>query len=151
MTVKCSEHDLEMKLIPAGISKNTKKPYNAFMGCPNFSCKKTAPVTNEDPESAMETFTKDLDAENKHEAHIQLDGVAKKETETVEDKPMTRKDWDIKDLVVGLGVFSSPARKEGMDPATAFRDMHIWEWMDVAYGGGKVYEEWKASAKKRIK
>ena len=39
-----------------------------------------------DPEASMAEFTKDLDAENKHETLNTLDDIAKKE---VEDKPMT--------------------------------------------------------------
>lgn len=35
----CAIHNLEMKQIPAGISKRTGQPYNAFLSCPNRDCK----------------------------------------------------------------------------------------------------------------
>ena len=123
------------------------------MACRDFSCNETAPAANVDPEEQMEEFVNDLDAERKNDAQQKLDDISDspEPSPKVEDKPMTRKDWDVKDIIKGLGVFSSAARKEGMPPMEAFRDMHIWEWMDVAYGTDPVYEEWKDRAKKRIK
>jgi len=35
----CPNCDVEMKLIPAGVSKSTHKPYKAFYSCPE--CKET--------------------------------------------------------------------------------------------------------------
>ncbi len=32
-TKKCDKHDVEMKFIPAGVSKRTGNPYNAFWAC----------------------------------------------------------------------------------------------------------------------
>lgn len=44
--MQCEVHALDMKLIPAGVSKKTGKPYNAFYVCPVDGCKwKPAPVT----------------------------------------------------------------------------------------------------------
>lgn len=37
----CPEHHIAMKLHPAGISKRTGKPYNAFWTCPVEDCKRT--------------------------------------------------------------------------------------------------------------
>jgi hypothetical protein len=34
-TKQCAVCGSEMKLIPAGVSKKTGKPYSAFMACPN--------------------------------------------------------------------------------------------------------------------
>ncbi len=77
--------------------------------------------------------------------------VAASKNKTVEDKPMTKLDWNEKEFIKGLGVFSSHARSEGMSPESAFKTMSIWEWMEVAYGDMPGYEEWKEKAKKRIK
>lgn len=90
MTATCKIHNTEMTLVPAGISKKTQKPYNAFYGCRDFDCKETAPAPDEDPEQEMYKFTKDLDVENKHETLNQLDEVAKKETEEKEEGDYTQ-------------------------------------------------------------
>ena len=39
MQNKCPTHDIEWKTIPAGISKKTGKPYNAFRVCSVDGCK----------------------------------------------------------------------------------------------------------------
>ena len=39
--MKCITHSVEMREIPAGISKKTGKPYNAFMACPEKGCRET--------------------------------------------------------------------------------------------------------------
>lgn len=39
----CNICGKEMKLVPAGVSKKTGKPYNSFYSC--WTCKKTAPDT----------------------------------------------------------------------------------------------------------
>lgn len=35
----CPVHNKEFKLIPAGVSKSTGRPYDAFYACPERSCK----------------------------------------------------------------------------------------------------------------
>lgn len=35
----CPDHGLEFKQIPAGVSKSTGKPYNAFWACPERGCR----------------------------------------------------------------------------------------------------------------
>src|SRR5947209_3235310 len=35
----CPQHGVEFKLVPAGISKKTGQPYNAFYSCPIMGCK----------------------------------------------------------------------------------------------------------------
>ena len=37
----CSIHQVEFREIPAGVSKKTGKPYNAFMACPEKGCRET--------------------------------------------------------------------------------------------------------------
>ena len=37
----CSIHQVEFKEIPAGVSRKTGKPYNAFMACPEKGCRET--------------------------------------------------------------------------------------------------------------
>lgn len=103
-----------------------------------------------DPEKEMDTFTKDLDAEKKHEALNQLEGVAKKETETVIDKPMTSADWNIKGYEKSWGVFSAPARKVEASPKDAIMTMHLWEWMDSVHGDEPGYKEWKEGVNRRV-
>jgi len=41
----CPNCDAEMKLVPAGVSKKTLKPYNAFWSCPE--CKEKVNITAE--------------------------------------------------------------------------------------------------------
>lgn len=38
----CATHQKEMVFRPAGVSKRTGKPYDAFYGCPERECKVTA-------------------------------------------------------------------------------------------------------------
>ena len=37
-TDRCPEHHLPWKHVPAGVSKKTGKPYNAFWACPEMGC-----------------------------------------------------------------------------------------------------------------
>jgi len=41
--MKCERCNIEMKLVPQGVSKKTNKPYKAFFSCPN-RCGTTAPA-----------------------------------------------------------------------------------------------------------
>lgn len=66
------------------------------------------------------------------------------------EAPMTRKDWNEKEFVKGLAVYSSQARQEGMDPVTAFKTMHIASWLRLAYGDLDGFDEWIASVKERL-
>lgn len=45
----CQIHGLEMRLIPAGISKKTGKPYNAFYSCPAGDTFPVSPQTSNLP------------------------------------------------------------------------------------------------------
>ena len=42
----CPQCGSELKRVPAGVSKRTGKPYNAFMACSNRECDYTARVTD---------------------------------------------------------------------------------------------------------
>ena len=145
--LKCPDHDKLLKLVPAGVSKRTGRAYDAFYVCPTTGCKQTAPAANEPSYEEMQDRTK----ANDEEVTENFPDVLENDKETVEDAPMTRLDWNVKEFIKGLGVFSAAARAEGMDPVTAFESMHIWQWMDVAYGDMPGYLAWKAKAKQRIK
>ena len=147
MTTECPDHGNEgIKIIPAGYSKKKQKSYEAFSVCGVKDCSFTGPAPDEKETqntSPLYAPPSSVSPSSKPTPSTPVD--------EEDDIPMKRKDWDIKDFVVGLGVFSSAARKEGMPPSEAFKTMSIWEWMDLAYGDMPGYEAWKAKAKKRIK
>lgn len=39
--MKCAIHNVEFKLIPAGVSKKSGKPYSEFYACPEKGCRET--------------------------------------------------------------------------------------------------------------
>jgi len=39
MSELCPVHNLEFRLVPAGVSKKTGNPYNAFYACPERGCR----------------------------------------------------------------------------------------------------------------
>ena len=57
MTNKCPIHNCDWKLIPAGVSKKTGRPYVAFYVCPVQDCKEKPPKD----ESSQGKFVKELD------------------------------------------------------------------------------------------
>jgi len=142
--LKCPDHDKFLKLVPAGVSKRTGRPYDAFYVCPTTGCKNTAPAANEPSyEETQDIEQAEKDFGKKEEEPV--------EDNDVEDKPMTRLDWNTKEFIKGLGVYSSAARSEGMTPSQAVETMHLWDWMDLSYGDMPGYFAWKAKAKQRIK
>ena len=165
MSVDCPQGHGPLKLVKAGISKRTNKPFKAFMACSNYGCKETAPATdfleetpevavNKEPQEEVDSETKKFEDEMEDDYKSRIDRDDAKDAEPkpeVEDKPMTRLDWNAKEFIKGLGVFSSAARSEGMGPKAAFEEMSIWEWMDLAYGDLSGYAGWKEKAKRRIK
>ncbi len=128
MTATCSIHNLPMTLVPAGISKKTGRRYNAFYGCPDKTCKETAPA----PEQPTVTAPKPLTAMS-------------------EEEPMLRKDWDRKEFIKGFAVFTSNERSQGMSPVEVVKSSHAFDYMYVAYGDNPNYEEWAKGALERIK
>jgi len=52
--MNCTICGAEMRLIKAGVSKKTGKPYNAFYSCPN--CKKTQNIGNNNFSSTNKSF-----------------------------------------------------------------------------------------------
>ena len=153
MTKRCEGHNVWMEERHSKTKVDEDGQPKSYFGhsiSPGKMCFGIKDENNVDPEEAMAEFTKDLDAENKHEAQIQLDEVAKKETETVEDKPMTSADWNIKGYEKSWGVFSAGARKEGASPKEAIQDMHLWEWMDSVHGDELGYQEWKDGVNRRV-
>lgn len=128
MTANCPIHGLDMKLVPSGVSKKTGKRYNAFYACPDRECKETAPAPNEESVAPQKPLTA-----------------------TSEEEPMTRKDWDRKEFIKGLAVFSSNERQQGMSPVDAVKSSHVFDWLFVAYGDNPHYEQWASEALMRIK
>lgn len=53
----CEKCNQDMKLIPAGVSKKTQKPYDAFYSCQNKDCNFTK---NAGAEANVKNFNKDL-------------------------------------------------------------------------------------------
>ena len=52
ITQKCPKCGEDMKIVPAGISKKTGNPYNAFLSCKNYGCGTTVELdSNEAPGS----------------------------------------------------------------------------------------------------
>lgn len=39
----CEVHDVAWRLVPAGVSRKTGKPYNAFWACPEQGCNERPP------------------------------------------------------------------------------------------------------------
>ena len=64
----CSVCNGEMRLIPAGVSKKSGKPYDSFWGCKTYGCKGSikivAPQPTYAPQSAPQTPTGYARAEN---------------------------------------------------------------------------------------
>ena len=69
----------------------------------------------------------------------------------VEDEVMKRVDWDRKEFIKGLAVFSSNERQQGMSPVEAVKSSHTFDWMFVAYGDNPNYQLWASEALLRIK
>jgi hypothetical protein len=67
------------------------------------------------------------------------------------EKPMLRKDWDRKEFIKGLAVFSSSERQQGMSPVEADQTSHVWDWLYVAYGDYPDFAAWVTEAKLRVK
>ena len=150
MTVKCEVHDLPMKLIPSGVSKKTGKRYNAFYGCPNFSCKETAPATDE-VDSVDELFEEELEEgdytnKQKHEAQKKLDKVESAEED--EYRPPKRREWANKEYNKSLSIISSDYRSEGMSPMQAVETGNLWQWLDFFHLNDDFYKDWKEEKRK---
>ena len=146
----CFTHKAQM---PEKISKTKRNPdgsykvYNSHMDVNGKMCFGIGDPPKEDKGEWVEENI-EASKEMVEEIKDDLESVLPDE---VEDKPMTRLDWNIKEFIKGLGVFSSAARAEGMSPQAAFENMAIEDWMDVAYGDMPGYKEWIEKAKARIK
>ena len=165
MTVECGQGHGPLKLVKAGISKRTNKPFKAFMACSNYGCKETAPATdfleetpkvavNKEPQEEVDSETKKFEEEMENDYKSRIDRDDAKDAEPrpeVEDKPMTRLDWDTKGFEKSWGVYSSTARSEGMTPNQAVQTMHLWDWLDSMHGDAFGYKQWKASVMRRLK
>ena len=127
MSMFCKVHGSEMKLVPGGVSKKTGRPYNAFYACSERDCKETSPAPNEVAVAPQKPLTS-----------------------VSEDEPMKRLDWDRKEFIKGLAVFSSNERQQGMSPVEAVKNSHTFDWMYAAYGDNPNYEGWAKEAILRI-
>jgi len=96
----CEIHGVEMKTVPAGVSKKTGKPYNSFLACPEQGCnyrppraggwssvreqvaQKVAPekavMTKEDWERKEERTNKNILLQVAFKAAVELTGKAPK-------------------------------------------------------------------------
>lgn len=128
MTATCPIHGLEMKFVPAGISRKTQKAYNAFYGCPERSCKETVPA----PNAPSVTSPKPL-------------------TNISEEEPMRNEDWARKEFIKGFAVFTSNERQQGMSPVDLIKSSHTFDYMFVAYGDSPYYADWAKGVMGRIK
>lgn len=57
--MQCPIHNTEFKLVPAGVSKSTNRPYAAFWACPERGCKQRP--TQQEAAKPVAAFTKSLD------------------------------------------------------------------------------------------
>ena len=64
----CEVHKVEMKLIPAGVSKKTGKSYNAFYACQIQDCKYRPPVENQYAPAKPQKEATDWDSIGKQKA-----------------------------------------------------------------------------------
>lgn len=53
----CPQCQGEMKLVPAGVSKRTGKPYDAFYGCKTYGCKGTIKIPSGTQQDAPQSLT----------------------------------------------------------------------------------------------
>jgi|SRR3990172_7727157 len=63
----CPKCKSEMKLIPAGISKKTGKPYQAFYACPDKNCGATI-----NPDKPIQKFEQTLDQQKQDEKWTEI-------------------------------------------------------------------------------
>lgn len=72
--MKCSECGSEMRLIPAGVSKKTGKPYQSFYACEDRECGKTLPaetIKKQEPKK-----DRDYDKENRGKVRMNFAKIA---------------------------------------------------------------------------
>jgi hypothetical protein len=53
ITQKCPQCQGELKLVPAGISKKSGKPYDAFLSCKNYGCGATVKLSPNTPPGSI--------------------------------------------------------------------------------------------------
>lgn len=54
--MQCPIHHVEFREVPAGVSKTTGKPYNAFMACPERGCREKPPKPEWAPEAVRQQY-----------------------------------------------------------------------------------------------
>lgn len=132
----CKIHQQPFKYVPAGVSKKTNQPYQAFYSCPVLGCKEKP--TSEQPPSNVPV-----------QAPV---GVSTSVSNPLPkgEPPMTRKDWNNKDFTEGFRALSYDFRKEDRHPAEAWDTTHLKEWMRTLYGDYEGYDEWETALQIRL-
>ena len=164
MTVKCPKHAVFMTH-KEGVSKKGNK-YSLYK-CPAAGCEEImwdTDFTSKTKGDEMETQQKE-GADTSMKDTLQFEEEAEKdysgkvdeavkdftnESKSDDESPMTNKKWNIKSFEKSWGVFSSPARNEGMSPNEAIEKMHLWDWLDSVHKGTVGYEKWKGDVMERV-
>lgn len=128
MPVKCPTHEKIMKLIPAGISRKTGKPYDAFYACTVFNCKETAPAMNEPSYEELE----DKKILEEMEKSVEENG---EEVEDDDESPMKKSDWRRKDEMIARIAISKEFIKRGEDFDNAKLNSDLAKWMHFVLTG----------------
>jgi len=124
-----------MKLIPAGTSKRTGKPYSAFYACTSYNCKETAPAVNEEPEDLKE-FEEAVERDDSMEESRKFGKEMEEEKEENDDEsPMRKSDWRRKDEMIARIAISKEFIKRGEDFDNAVLNSDLEKWMHFVLTG----------------
>ena len=113
MSIKCPVHDFEMRLIPAGISKKTGKPYQAFYVCSVEGCKEKGPAPEVETKEAFDEGYKAPPSK------VKLLGV---------EEPMTKAEWKEKDYQIARLTLAKTFIQSGVDYDTALKNNDLEKW-----------------------
>ena len=75
--MQCPKCQGDMKIIPAGVSKKTGKPYEAFYSCKTWECGGTAKIPTEGQPTSQGSFRPDYSSFPKKEIKTTMDYKAK--------------------------------------------------------------------------
>lgn len=144
MTVLCKVHKQEMKLIPAGISKKTQKPYGAFYACTVYECKQTMQAVDAEKEDDV---AEDKEILNTFNDSWLEDDVSVSSGQQPEAKPrqvvpapkaalsgagtsevMTKDDWKAKDDRIRRIALAKEFIKAGVDFDSAVQNGDLLKW-----------------------
>ena len=133
MTIpKCEVHEKLGKLVPAGVSRRTGRPYDAFYGCPTMGCKWTAPAPNEPSyEEMQDTTTQVKEFEKEMEQSLEKDDAKDYDDES----PMKKSDWRRKDEMIARIALAKEFIKRGEDFDNAKLNSDLEKWMHFVLTG----------------